>query len=214
MPRPWAASTDPIMSSEGANLFKFSRCAVYTGQSGHILGQPSTAGRLSGWATTTGGARQLRPKTGSSHCEIAFTLTDVSPHVVGHQPYPHAAWRAVLAGGSPERIEPRCQALQRDRSRQSGRYEPEIAMTPGSCWWATTTPSTSRRPGMWSGSATPLLDASWTGHGIRRCRWACGLVSVVADDLRTPARRPLSAASCSAARPTVCRLPSGRSDSP
>jgi hypothetical protein len=39
---------------------------------------------------------------------------------------------------------------------------------PASCWSATTTRSMSRRPGMWSGSATPTWPASLTGPGIRR----------------------------------------------
>jgi hypothetical protein len=38
----------------------------------------------------------------------------------------------------------------------------------------TTTRSTSRRPTTLGVSATPILTASWTGHGIRQCRWACG----------------------------------------
>jgi hypothetical protein len=46
--------------------------------------------------------------------------------------------------------------------------------SPASCWWATTMRSTSRRPGTWSGSVRPTWPASWTGPGIRRCRWACG----------------------------------------
>jgi hypothetical protein len=41
---------------------------------------------------------------------------------------------------------------------------------PASCWSATTTRSTSRRPGMCRGSAMPIWPVSWTGPGIRRCR--------------------------------------------
>ena len=45
---------------------------------------------------------------------------------------------------------------------------------PGSRWLATTTRPTSRPPGTWEGSATPISIASWTGPGIRRCHWARG----------------------------------------
>jgi hypothetical protein len=49
-----------------------------------------------------------------------------------------------------------------------------VQVESGNCWWAITTRSTSRPPATWSVSTRPILPASWTGHGIRRCRWACG----------------------------------------
>jgi hypothetical protein len=37
-----------------------------------------------------------------------------------------------------------------------------------SCWWATTTRSTSRPSRTWASSPMPTLAASWTGPGTRR----------------------------------------------
>ena len=43
-----------------------------------------------------------------------------------------------------------------------------VRVESGSCWWATTTPSTSGPSATWNGSATPTSTGSWTGPGTRR----------------------------------------------